>query len=71
MGVYSFFNYYDVTVNSGITCEASDTTNILFTNSLAVHLNGGGGISHIVNNDGNAVDKLTQVSYLCTFPVPT
>jgi len=63
-GVYSYFRDYSVTTNSGIGCPSA--AGIKFVNSFTVWLNGNGQISHVVNNEGNAVYSGNQLSYVCT-----
>ena len=53
VGVYSYFRDHDVVVESGI--EAPNTTDVFFTNSLTVFLNGRGQINHVINDKGDAV----------------
>jgi len=57
VGVYSFFRDHDVTVKSGI--EAPTGSGIQFTNVLSVFLNGKGGITHVLNNEGSSVQNGT------------
>ena len=65
MGVYCYFEYNTVYANSGINA----TSDAQLSNSLAVFLNGNGGIKHIVNNQGNAVTgPNTSVQWLCIYP---
>ena len=63
MGVYTFFRDHDVIVKSGI--EAPTGPDIQFTNVLSVFLNGKGGITHVLNNEGSSVQSGTQTAYLC------
>lgn len=63
-GVYSFFRDHAVSVTSGIVCPKALEKS--FVAPLSVFLNGNGGIEHVINDVGDAVNKGTpQVSYVC------
>lgn len=65
VGVYTFFRDYSVTVINGIQTPA--TNGINFVDSLAVYLNGGGGIVNIIDHDGKQVSSSQQVSWECDY----
>jgi len=64
-GVYSYFRDHDVTVNNAIV--TGNSQGIQFSNSLAVFLSGNGGINHVINNQGNAVNMNNRLSYVCYY----
>ncbi len=67
VGVYSFFRDDIVFVNSGFSTPV--TPNILFTTAFTRWLNGYGGILHVINNTGAAVDMVSPGPvYQCVFP---
>jgi len=70
VGVYSFFRDYDVTVNTAISTPTG--SGIQFFSSLTVFLNGNGGINHVINQLGNAVNMSTigVPNYYCNPPPP-
>lgn len=53
VGVYSFFEYNEVNMESSI--KAPSNEGVKFHNSLSVFLNGYGSIKHIVNEEGGDV----------------
>jgi hypothetical protein len=55
IGVYTYYRDFDVTSSSGIV--APNYKGIQITNSLTKHLDGKGGISHVINGLGGAVPK--------------
>ena len=65
VGAYSYFRDNDVTVNSGFACPSSGTA---FTDAFTIFLSGNGQISHVVNDEGDAVNSGNHQSYLCSFP---
>jgi len=65
IGVYSYFRDYDVTAISGI--KAPEVSGVKFTDSIAVFLNGNGGIQHVINNDGDAVYNGHGQSWDCSY----
>ena len=65
VAVYSYFR--DNTVWQPSAIKAPNTPGVQFTNSYIRYLNGGGGISHIINDQGNAVGSGYADSYLCGF----
>lgn len=52
-----------MTINSGIV--APPKPGIKFHNSVMVYLNGGGGMNHVINNQGSNVRKGKMLSYVC------
>merc|ERR1711871_553555 len=64
IGVYSFFRDHEVTVPSGIVCPPALESS--FVHSVTVKLNGHGGISHVINDKGDAVTaNVTSIGYVC------
>jgi hypothetical protein len=55
VGVYSYFRDYTVQVDEGI--KAPKHPNVKFHNSLSVFLNGNGGISHVIDDQGDSVES--------------
>jgi hypothetical protein len=66
VAVYSFFRDYHVVVKSGIKTPKGG--GIHFVNSLTRWLNGNGGIQHVINSTGPAVNASSPgPAYLCEF----
>ena len=68
LGVYTFFRDHDVTVKSAIVTQGASKTiarDIHFVNSLGVFLNGKGGMTNIIDNEGTGVHLGQQIEYLC------
>ncbi|PUB22190.1 hypothetical protein C8K30_11358 [Promicromonospora sp. AC04] len=66
-GTYSFFNQgQDIRLESGI--QAPSTPGVSFRSMTAIFLNGSGGINHVINNTGGAVQQGTQRSQVVTYP---
>ena len=63
--MYSFFRDNTVWMPSGI--KAPTVPGVQFTNSFIRYLVGGGGISHVINDQGNPVGKGYENSYLCDY----
>ena len=65
VGVDSFFRDYEVTVNSGVRDPEHLVSN--FVSPFTIFLNGMGGISHIVNDQGAASTSASSAhqNYLC------
>ena len=63
VGVYTFFRDHNVSVQSGIVCPKELENN--FVSPLSVHLNGGGTMHHVINDQGNSTSLDNQVSYNC------
>lgn len=57
MGAYSFFRDNTVWMDEGI--KVPKNTGVTLKNSLAVFLNGNGGIKHVVDNEGTPVQNGT------------
>jgi hypothetical protein len=67
LAAYSFFRDYVVFVNSGFSTPV--TPNIRFTTALTRWLNGNGGILHVINQTGDAVNMVNPGPiYQCSFP---
>ena len=66
-GTYSFFNQgQDIRLESGI--QAPNRPGVSFRSMTAVFLNGSGGINHVINDTGAAVQQGTQRSQVVTYP---
>ena len=65
IAVYTFFRDYDVEMPSAIKTPTGD--GIQLVNSFTRFLNGNGGITHVVNDQGDAVEKDATDSYLCDY----
>ena len=65
IAVYSFFRDNTVWQPSGI--KAPNVYDVKFTNSYIRFLDGNGGISHVLNSQGNSVSTGSRDSYLCNF----
>ena len=65
IGVYCFFRDHNVTVKSGIVCPPALEAS--FVHPLSVFLNGNGGITHIINDQGagSAMGGDSPVHYVC------
>eukprot|EP01084_Bolivina_argentea_P108440 193804_1 len=63
MGVYSYFRDHIVWIQNGILTP--NNQNIKLENSLAIFLNGYGGIRHVINNQGEEVNVNNQAAYVC------
>jgi len=57
MGAYSFFRDNTVWMDEGI--KVPKNTGVTLKNSLAVFLNGNGGIKHVVDDEGTPVQNGT------------
>ena len=55
LGVYSYNSDAEIDINSGI--EVPDMEGVKIHNAVTVVLNGNPGISHVINNSGNAVTR--------------
>ena len=67
LGSYCFFNV-DPSVHSARAFEVPVTTGVILHDILTVFLNGFGGIDHVVNDTGNAVDASNQVTNIVSYP---
>ncbi len=66
-GTYSFFNQgQDIRLESGI--QAPNAPGVSFRSLTAIFLNGSGGINHVINDTGAAVQQGTQRSQVVTYP---
>jgi hypothetical protein len=63
VGVYSFFRDFDVTTVDGF--QSPTGAGISFVSPFTKYLSGKGQISHVLNNQGNAVNAQNSISYLC------
>ena len=67
LGSYCFFNV-DPSVHASRAFEVPVTTGVILHDILTVFLNGFGGIDHVVNDTGNAVDASNQVTNIVSYP---
>jgi len=67
LGSYSFFNVGPA-IHSASAFEVPVTPGVKLHDVLTVFLNGNGGIDHVVNDTGAAVDSTNQVTNLVSFP---
>ena len=67
MGSYSFFNT-GAPIHATRAFEVSTAAGVQLHDILTVFLNGSGGIDHVVNDTGAAVDSTNQVTNLVSFP---
>jgi hypothetical protein len=67
MGSYSFFNV-GPDIHATRAFEVPDTAGVKLHDILTVFLNGNGGIDHVVNNTGAAVNNTNQVTNLVSYP---
>ncbi len=67
MGSYCYFNV-GPDIHASRAFEVPDTPGVTLHDSLTVFLNGNGGIDHVVNDTGAAVDNTNQVTNLVTYP---
>ena len=66
-GTYSFFNQgQDIRLESGI--QAPNRPGVSFQSMTAIFLNGSGGINHVINDTGGAVQKGTQRTQVVSYP---
>lgn len=66
-GTYSFFNQgQDIRLESGI--QAPNAPGVSFRSMTAVFLNGSGGINHVINDTGAAVQQGTQRTQVVAYP---
>jgi hypothetical protein len=66
-GTYSFFNQgQDIRLESGI--QAPNAPGVSFRSLTAVFLNGSGGINHVINDTGAAVQQGTQRTQVVSYP---
>jgi hypothetical protein len=67
MGSYSFFNQ-GVDIFAARAFEVPVTTGVKLHDILTVFLNGSGGIDHVVNDTGAAVNSTNQVTNVVSYP---
>jgi hypothetical protein len=67
MGSYCFFNTGQP-IHEAHSFEVPVTANIKLHDILTVFLNGSGGIDHVVNDTGAAVDSTNQVTNIVSYP---
>ncbi len=67
LGSYSFFNQ-GVDIHSASGFEVPVTSGVKLHDVLTVFLNGSGGIDHVVNDTGAAVNNTNQVTNVVSFP---
>jgi hypothetical protein len=67
MGSYSFFNQ-GVPIHASRAFEVPVTNGVRLHDILTVFLNGSGGIDHVVNDTGAAVDSSNQVTNVVSYP---
>jgi hypothetical protein len=67
MGSYSFFNQ-GVSIHASRAFEVPVTSGVRLHDILTVYLSGSGGIDHVVNDTGAAVDSTNQVTNVVTYP---
>jgi len=63
VGVYSFFRDHTVLGSTGIVAPTG--SNIKFVHPFTKYLSGNGGIQHVLNSDGQAVNSANGISYIC------
>ena len=63
VGVYSYFRDNNVIVDAGIKTPMGP--GIAFTNALSVFLGAKGQIPHVINDQGEPVQKMGQQAYVC------
>mmetsp|Transcript_32763 Transcript_32763/g.75794 ORF Transcript_32763/g.75794 Transcript_32763/m.75794 type:complete len:607 (+) Transcript_32763:86-1906(+) len=63
VGVYTYFRDYNVSSATGISAPAALEPS--FVNPLAVHLNGYGSLTHVINDKGNATSDAGETAYVC------
>ena len=67
LGSYCFFNQ-GVDIHSDRAFEEPNTTGVKLHDILTVFLNGSGGIDHVVNDTGAAVNSTNQVTNVVSYP---
>ncbi|MGE5601897.1 MAG: adenylyl cyclase, partial [Nitrososphaerales archaeon] len=67
MGSYSFFNQ-GVDIHASRAFEVPVTPGVKLHDILTVFLNGSGGIDHVVNDTGAAVNNTNQVTNIVSYP---
>jgi hypothetical protein len=67
LGVYSFFNQ-GVPIHAERAFEVPNTAGVKLHDLVTVFLTGSGGIDHVVNNTGAAVNSTNQVTNIVSYP---
>ncbi len=67
MGSYCYFNQ-GVDIHASRAFEVPVTPGVKLHDILTVFLNGSGGIDHVVNDTGAAVNNTNQVSNVVSYP---
>jgi hypothetical protein len=67
LGSYSFFNV-GPDIHAARAFEVPDTSGVKLHDILTVFLNGNGGIDHVVNDTGAAVNNTNQVTNVVSYP---
>ena len=67
LGSYSFFNA-GAPIHAARAFEVPITSGVMLHDILTVFLNGSGGIDHVINDTGAAVDATNQVVNLVSYP---
>jgi hypothetical protein len=67
LGSYCYFNV-GPDIHASRAFEVPDTSGVTLHDTLTVFLNGNGGIDHVVNDTGAAVDNTNQVTNLVSYP---
>ena len=67
LGVYSFFNQ-GVPIHAERAFEVPDTAGVKLHDLVTVFLTGSGGIDHVVNETGAAVNSSNQVTNVVSYP---
>jgi hypothetical protein len=68
MGSYSFFNVDQVEIHAERAFEVPVTPGVKLHDILTVYLNANGGIDHVVNDTGAAVNSTNQVTNIVSYP---
>jgi len=63
IGAYCYFRDYTVTAVNAIGTGTS--SNVQFVASFTLYLAGNGGIAHVINGKGNAVNSSSSHTYVC------
>jgi len=67
LGSYCYFNV-GPDIHASRAFEVPDTSGVVLHDILTVFLNGNGGIDHVVNDTGVAVDSTNQVTNIVSYP---
>jgi hypothetical protein len=66
-GSYCYFNV-GPDIHAERAFEVPDTPGVMLHDTLTVFLNGNGGIDHVINDTGTAVDASNQVTNIVSYP---